>query len=190
MIFLFPVCGSESLADVMFLYDALSIGAYKTNLISKFVSQVTKSLDVRTGHVRIGKMLYSCLDDAYTALTSPEDIHIWGNTVLPGITDLLNKLRTSGFSRENGDRQDAKNIAVLFVDGVLHDMNQVQEHIATMSHVNFVTVVIGGNNMQFDGALKVQSYEDLSNFKADFLGRLCPALNVIEINLPGIAKEI
>ena len=168
----------------MFLYDALALGTEKTSIVTKFITKVASQFDTRTGNIRIGRLLYNCLDDAYNELTSPSDTNTWGDVVLPGILDLLKRLRRTGFSREQGGRIDAKSVAVLFVDGRIHNLQDVQTHMEMMSNVQFVTILVGGEyeriSLRTTGSnviLTVPSYEALLDFRDRFLSHICPTLN-------------
>lgn len=178
------LCGSRDMSDVLFMYDVLSIGRTKTSYIAKFVSKIVQSLDIPSGNVRVGRMLYDCLNDAYTALTSPDDIHVWSNQVLPGITDLIRKLRASGFSSINGGREGAKSVAVVFLDNRLHDIDQVVRQMATMPDTQFVTVIIGADEttpipyLAHNTFIRVPSYRELMSYKDSFLELLCPAMEM------------
>ncbi|OWF48418.1 collagen alpha-1(XII) chain-like [Mizuhopecten yessoensis] len=178
------LCGSRDMSDVVFMYDVLSLGQMKTNYISKFVAKIVQSLDIPSGNVRIGRMLYDCLNDAYSALSSPADIHVWSNQVLPGITDLIRKLRASGFSSPNGGRIGAKSVAVVFLDSRLHNINEVVKQMAKSPDTHFVTVVIGADEstvipyLSHNTFIRVPTYRELFSYKDAFLELLCPVLDV------------
>ncbi|XP_060073208.1 collagen alpha-1(XII) chain-like [Ylistrum balloti] len=178
------LCGSRDASDIVFMYDVLSLGRMQTDYISKFVSKIVQSLDIPSGNIRVGRMLYDCLNEAYTALTSPDDIHVWSNQVLPGITDLIRKLRASGFSSLNGGRIDAKSVAVLFLDTRIHNINEVVRQMSTMPETQFVTVVVGADDSTYipylshNTFIRVPSYRELLSFKDAFLELLCPVLDV------------
>ncbi len=111
----------------MFLVDTSgSVGRDNFNKLQQFVVEVVDELNVHANHTRVGMATFSSrarvvfnLDDYSSAVDMKQAVldapYMYGDT---NTADGLKTLRAIMFQPFSGDREDAKNVAVVITDGV------------------------------------------------------------------------
>ena len=111
----------------MFIYDTASLGDYKSREISQFLAVVVSYLDIKSGLLQVGRVTDNCPSGENFPLSnkvSPDD---FSNIRFSTYSNLIKKVRKSGFSVDNNGRVDSLTLAVLFVDSEMTDAGALQE---------------------------------------------------------------
>lgn len=171
-------CGSNSVADVIFVYDAPGLGARKARLLTSFVHDITRQLQTTSGKLRIGRRSDNC-PNSNIDLTTDIDLRAFSNIMFPGIETLLGQLRMAF-----PNRLDAKNLAVLFVDESTQNIELATRVLK--GDLNFHVMVIAIGDMSLarvasdlatyphnDYLMNIPSYMSLNAYRLEFLQKLC-----------------
>ncbi|XP_033750922.1 uncharacterized protein LOC117335108 [Pecten maximus] len=172
-------CGADSLADVIFVYDAPGLGARKARLLTSFVHDVTRSLQTSSGKLRIGRRSDSCPSNSNIDLTTDINLQAFSNIMFPGIETLLGQLRMAF-----PNRLDAKNLAIVFVDESTQNIELATRVLK--GDLNFHVMVIAIGDMSLarvasdlaslpynDYLMNIPSYMSLGEYRYEFLKKLC-----------------
>ncbi|WAR09866.1 MATN1-like protein [Mya arenaria] len=109
------VCHPMKDTDLLFVYDALELGSWRSQAISQFVEKSLASFNLVTDRFRVGREIENCPrgNIPLGGAMHPSD---FGAVHFSSFTDLLNKVHRMKFSRENGGRENTTKMVVLFVD--------------------------------------------------------------------------
>lgn len=187
-----PACGRTNLADVMFLVDPAEVGASHTSQIYEFIGGLLPDFNMANDNIRVGLESRNCGADnidlgQYT--DQGELTKAFRSTQVSGLPHMLKKLRTHAYTEENGGRDKARHMAVIFVDDRLFDPKTVlNEARRTKNYDVEIFVVAIGDSVVEDELrtlcssptdrhyIKVASYDELNALKPEFLEKLCHGL--------------
>lgn len=128
MLFLFPVCSSASVADIVFLVDgSSSVGQRNFQRIRTFLYKVISALDIGLDKVRVALVLYSDeprLEFSLDSFENKSEIIDYLQKMSyhggqPYVGAAINFLRKKVFTKEQGSRktQGVQQLAVVVTDG-------------------------------------------------------------------------
>ncbi|KAK3582071.1 hypothetical protein CHS0354_013449 [Potamilus streckersoni] len=200
------VCTPAVETDLLFTYDSVAIGSWKSQTISQFIGALVNGFE-RNGLVRVGRLTSDCQRSGNIALTQELSNVAFSKLEFTTFTHLIRKVRRHGFSVEQGGRTDARRIVVMVVDEELEDVNS--EMIGEAQNLNkeaevYVIVIGKGNNLPLVHELtmvkgevdqghiiNVDSYQKIFSVKEELLGRLCRSKSSIEItrDLPEVDND-
>ncbi|XP_060073229.1 collagen alpha-4(VI) chain-like [Ylistrum balloti] len=172
-------CGADSLADVIFVYDAPGLGARKARLLTSFVHDVTRGLQTASGRLRIGRRSDNCPPNSNIDLTTDANLRAFSNIQFPGIETLLGQLRMAF-----PNRLDAKNLAVVFVDESTQNIELATRVLKGDLNFHVMVVAIGDMSLarlasdlatfpHNDYLMNIPSYMSLGSYRYEFLQKLC-----------------
>jgi len=178
-IYVLAACGTGSVADVIFVYDAAALGARKSQLLTSFVHDVTRSLQLSPEYLRIGRRTDNCPSVSDIELISAQENDIFVSLTFPGIQMLVRKL----YDVFPG-RLDAKNLAVLFVDESTQNIETATRYLKRDRNFKVMVVAIGDTSMAriasdlaseplSDYLVNIPTYMSLASSKYEFLQKLC-----------------
>ncbi|OWF48419.1 Cartilage matrix protein [Mizuhopecten yessoensis] len=172
-------CGADSLADVIFVYDAAGLGARKARLLTSFVHDVKRGLQTAPDGLRIGRRSDNCPSNSNIDLTTDTNLRAFNSIQFPGIETLLGQLRMVF-----PNRLDAKNLAVVFVDESTQNIELATRVLK--GDVNFHVMVVAIGDLSLarlasdlaslphnDYLMNVPSYMSLGAYRYEFLQKLC-----------------
>ncbi|KAH3705220.1 collagen alpha-1(XII) chain-like [Dreissena polymorpha] len=187
-----PPCGATNMADVMFLMEPAELGTANTVKITEFVSGLTEDFNMADGNVRIGLQTSHCGKGnielgEYTE--SSELTKAMTNSRVSNLGHMIKQLRTYSYKEENGGRDRARHMAVVFVDDALFDPKEVLDEARRTKHhdVELFVVAIGDSVVDSElealcsapadrHILRVKSYDELKLSKPEFLHKFCTGL--------------
>ncbi|XP_046581489.1 cartilage matrix protein-like [Haliotis rubra] len=127
-------CHSDTLADVMFVFDSAAMGSTKTSKLQEFIGTVVDEFNFADGVMRAGVVSRNCHDgDIELGEHSDKDEFAKDlrNRDYPDLSQVLRKMHRHSFTLEHGAREMARRMAVVFVDdkleipkGVFHEIEE------------------------------------------------------------------
>lgn len=141
------VCHPLKPADLVFVYDSLSLGSWKSQTISQFVGKSVAEFSLASDELRVGREIENCPigNIPLGSALSSKDLE---KVEYQSFTDMLRRVNRNRFSEENGARVNASKMAVLIVDASQRmDYNTFTEAKRLKDLVDFFYVVTVGNNM-------------------------------------------
>lgn len=142
------VCHPLRPADLVFIYDSMNLGSWKSQTISQFVAKSIAEFSLATDDLRVGREIENCPVGNIplgSALTSKDLEKIDYQT----LADMLRRVNRNRFSIENGARVNASKMAVLFVDTTQRlNYETYLEAKRLKEQVDFFYVVSIGSNTQ------------------------------------------
>ncbi|XP_060559248.1 cartilage matrix protein-like [Ruditapes philippinarum] len=178
-----PRCLVKRNTDMMFVYDSSALGPKKSEAISMFIATIVSNLDISSKHLHIGRITDNCPSGGNFQLSNRLSAADFTSIGVSTFSDLINKVKRTGFSSEYGGRSDSSKSSILFIDS---DMNSVDgsalraaKDLSTSSDVFVVAIgnspTIRDFSRTFHGNkfLHVNSYNDLPSTSNNFLNQLC-----------------
>ena len=183
---LVSVCHPSRNTDLLFVFDALSLGSWKSQTISQFIDKSLSELNLANGKLRVGREIENCPSGNVplgSALQSSDLDSVHFHT----FTDMLKRVHRTKLAPENGGREEAAKMVVLFVDPVQKMNYDTYLMAGTLkgSVDSFYVIAIGENmyTSRFvrlageDNSIKVKTYEELLDMSDKLMGDLCDAFS-------------
>jgi len=183
------ICGAHKDADVIFLVEPALTGVEQARHIFDFIGEVTTRFSMSSGNIRVGHESNHCGggDIHLGEYESGEELaKAFRKTTYSWMVHMVKRLRTHLFATENGGRDTAKHIAVLFVDDKLDNKDKLIEEArrARCEGIEVFVVAIGDSVVDDELAMlssspvarhiiRVTSYEALIHTVPNFLDRFC-----------------
>ncbi|KAL3866047.1 hypothetical protein ACJMK2_043388 [Sinanodonta woodiana] len=189
------VCTPAVETDLLFAYDSVAIGSWKSQAVSRFIGALVNGFD-RNGLIRVGMVTSDCQRSGNIALTQELSNVAFSKLEFTTYTHLIRKVQRHGFSVKQGGRPKARRIAVMLVDEELEDVNS--EMISEAQKLNkeaeiYVIVVGQANNMPLvheltmvkgvvdqSHIISVDLFQNILSVKGDLLRRLCRSMSFNE----------
>ncbi|KAK3096747.1 hypothetical protein FSP39_002868, partial [Pinctada imbricata] len=135
-------CDIQSQADIMFIYDAFSLGARKSEMIGNFVHDVISTINSTSGGIQFGRLTDNCPSATNIPMGSPQTAFTRMN--FPGIGKMLGDLKAYF-----PGRPWVKKLGILIVDestqGV-DDARKVMKQTSLDPKFDLMVVSIGDQN--------------------------------------------
>lgn len=187
-----PMCGRNNPADVMFLVDPTEVGAAHTAQIYEFIGSLLPEFNMKNDNMRVGLESRNCGADNINLgqyVTEEELTKAIRSTDVSKMHHMLKRLRTHAYLEENGGRDSARHMAVVFVDDRLYDPKAVLDEARRTKFydVELFVVAIGDSTVEDElltlcssptdrHFMRVESYDDLLSMKPTFLKNFCHGL--------------
>lgn len=167
----------------MFVYDSAQLGIPRTRKITKFIYDVTSTLNMDTRHLKVGRLTENCLSGADTYLSSQKPSIDFDGIDFPDTRRLIRKLASQGFAEPYGARRYAKKIAVMFLDDNMENLKQASQEMVRLRNTHTLVVTIGDLDLftaasfssrpANDYIVHIPSYKYLHTAKSTLLQKLC-----------------
>ncbi|XP_062580051.1 cartilage matrix protein-like [Saccostrea cucullata] len=139
----------DSARNVMFVFDSPAIGAHKTKIIRKAVTEMFKLMQIGSNKTKAGILSHYCPTSLDTSLEEfqNEQTFLLGLKRHPndGLRRLLRILRTRGFPQK--DDKPVKNVGIIFVDREEHDSHGIIEEARRTALNSRLFVITIGNRV-------------------------------------------
>lgn len=181
--------------DLVIILDAsTSVSQKNFQLMKEFAAGLLEHTDIDSGHVRVGVLTYSTevsIEFYLREYSRKTEIlsamsripYIRGNT---NTADALRTVWSQMFTRYNGDRADARNIAILITDGV-SNMNSertlIEASTAKTRGIHIYSLGIGIEDTRELNAIATTppsqnvfiayNFQDLRDLKAEVQKSIC-----------------
>lgn len=193
--FPFAACGFERVDLVIILDSSTSVGQDNFRKMLEFCKDFLKNSDIDSGGVRVGILSYStdvhdhfylnAYQNSTNMFIAIENIPwVFGST---NTADALRDMRTKYFSFANGDRPDARNIALILTDGVSNiNANRLTDEAerARDEGIHIYAVGIGLSDdtelnqiasiPASENTFSVKDFDELKNLDEQIFRSLCP----------------
>ncbi|BFZ01766.1 hypothetical protein BsWGS_04805 [Bradybaena similaris] len=176
---------STMASNIVFVYDSfhsiVSTKAIVQDLISDFIDDAV----VAASHIKVGILTQPCIEGA-PWLQSVSELQQTITSIRSSITisysDLVRQLRTEMFSSVP---LTESRIAVLVVDGLTSNLNELQKEVMRLKFTNTKIIVVAVGKVEeavleqlASGpiryhVLRVDSYSEMQGAKLDILGLVC-----------------
>ena len=178
----FSVCAPTKPTDLLFIYDVLSLGSWKSQAISQFITKSIRELNLVSGVLRIGREIENCPSGNLRlgSALHPSDM---AEVRFRAFPDMLKRISRQGFSVENGGRANAAKMAVVFIDaGQRLSYDVIREMKKLKDSVEFLYVVIVGQNERLvrlattvaNGLfINVRNYDELNSVADKLMSDMC-----------------
>ncbi|XP_021357601.1 collagen alpha-4(VI) chain-like [Mizuhopecten yessoensis] len=185
-----PYCAARRPTDVMFGFESAAMGAYRSAHVRKLIANVTGYFgNMEDGTLQAGLLQGLCNEkDIYlNEFKAKEDfVSDLQNVTVGGTRDILKDVKDMGYTEKNGGRQNARKMAVLFIDESTSDLDHIIDEIvqARSEGIEIFVVAIGddldlGNlvdvldNPVERHLLAVSNHKDLDNVHTSYSEMLC-----------------
>ncbi|KAL3866044.1 hypothetical protein ACJMK2_043385 [Sinanodonta woodiana] len=121
-------CGRNNMADIMFVFDSMAFGYTKTMHIYKFINEIIRYMSIGSGNIRVGLISEICQNtdislDQFSDLTKISNYVASYQTF--GLAPYIKQLRIASFDPTRGGRMNARRIAILFVEDIFENVQDV-----------------------------------------------------------------
>lgn len=175
--FFVSACSGDKETDVLFAYDASSLGFRKSEVIGRFVYTLVSSLDLSTGKVNVGRITDNC--PRYSNVPLGRNIKLFTDLQFPGIGQLFQSMNQSFPTRLN-----VKRVGVLIVDESTTGERDAIDFIKKNPSFDLMVIAIGdpyttgfaadlASDPDFNYLVRVPKYSDLSTTFSQVLDKLC-----------------
>ncbi|XP_071117256.1 matrilin-4-like [Haliotis cracherodii] len=140
-----PACHSDSLADVMFVFDSAATGSTKTGQIQEFIGTVVDEFNFADDVMRAGVVSRNCHDgdiELGEHADKDEFAKDLRNRDFPELSQVVRKMHRHSFTLEQGAREMARRMAVVFVDDKLEIPKRVFHEIEESKKENIEIFVV------------------------------------------------
>lgn len=169
----------------MFLVDH---AAHKTQ-IYEFIGNLMKDFNIGEDNIQVGLESKNCGADNINLGQygdSTELAKAFRSTRVSRMSHMLARLRTHAYREENGGRNSARHMAVVFVDDRLFDRKSVLDQARRTKNYDVELFVVAIGDSIVDDELttlcsspvdrhliRVPSYEHLTSSKPEFMKKFC-----------------
>lgn len=182
LLMFFSVCHPMRPTDLLFVFDAMELGSWRSQSISQFISDSLSAFSLSAGELRVGREIENC-PSGNIALGSAFRNTDLDEVRYPSFTTMLRRVHRDRMSEENGGRVNASKMAVIFVDSTQRmNYETFMEARNLKQHVDFFYVVTIGHNMQTlhltglagEGRfISVKSYDELHPLSGKLMSAMC-----------------
>lgn len=176
------MCAPTKPTDLIFIYDAVSLGSWKSQTISQVISRSIRELKLVSGVLRIGREIENC-PDGNLPLGSALQASDMSTVRYATFSDLLKRVARNSFSVENGGRRNASKMAVVFFDEEQRiDFDVMREVQRLKDMLDFMYIVTIGDNVRLyrmattlaNGRfVSVKDYEELNSVADKLMSDMC-----------------
>jgi hypothetical protein len=184
-----PECGKHNIADVMFVVDPSEVGSFHTKRIYDFIGNVVNDFNMGQDNIQVGLESQNCgaANISLNQYNNSRDLaKAFRSTKVSQLPDMLKRLRTHSYTKENGGRNIARRMAVIFVDDSLYDKKTVLDEArrTKLQDVELFVVAIGDSVVDDElkalcsspverHIIRVPSYQELMESKPQFMKKFC-----------------
>ncbi|XP_069108499.1 cartilage matrix protein-like [Argopecten irradians] len=186
---------SEGRGDILFILDSsTSVGDENFRKMLNFMKDIVRAAPIDSGHYRVAVLVFNsnvkvtllldAIDNQEDLLTYIDNIpYSYGNT---NTASALQAMRDTIFIPANGDRPDAKNLAIVLTDGEsnINSGRTIPEaDAAKREGVEIYGIGIGlMETSEIDGisskpldthSFNVDNFDNLNDMKADIFSKIC-----------------
>lgn len=178
-------CGANNAADVMFLVDH---AAHKAQ-IYEFIGNLVNDFYIGEDNIQVGLESLNCGADTIDLgqhSDSTELVKAFRSTQVSRMSHMLTRLRTHAYMENNGGRNSARHMAVVFVDDRLFDRKSVLNQARRTKNYDVELFVVAIGDSIVDDELttlcsspvdrhliRVPSYEHLTSSTPEFMKKFC-----------------
>jgi hypothetical protein len=180
---------------VIILDSSTSVGQKNFQKMLEFCKDLLRNSDIDSGSVRVGILSYSTVVNDHFYLNAYQNSTSMFNAIdnIPWVfgstntADALYAMRTRYFSYGNGDRPDARNIALILTDGISNINAHKLSDDAAKAREEGIHIYAVGIGLSVDFELKqiasvptsenifsVQNFDELANLDEQIFTSLCP----------------
>ncbi|XP_061173470.1 collagen alpha-6(VI) chain-like [Saccostrea echinata] len=159
-----PICIMDKPVDILFTFNAASVGYQGTRSILKTIQNFEKLRFQNESDIRIGVISQSCVYGGDLPLQSPNK---YLAISFDKMSFLIKRVRSYGLTEENGVRSEAVHIAVLIVDKLLTREDEL-EILELENMINKMYIAYLGNSHNKNSILKISSTSVKTLSLADF----------------------
>jgi len=176
----------------MFLMEPKELGATHATQVTEFVGELLPEFNTASGNVRVGLLTSHCGGGNVELQEFRDELEMaaaFQSTPMSTLAPMVRQLRTHSYKEENGGRDAARHMAVIFVDDALFDPEAVLKEARRSRHhdVEIFVVAIGDSVVEAEVAalcseptdrhiIRVPSYDALKSSKDTFLQHFCHGL--------------
>ncbi|XP_033750924.1 collagen alpha-6(VI) chain-like [Pecten maximus] len=191
-----PDCSAGMETDLMFTFDATSMGARNSNHVKNLIADTIENFgNMDTGVLKAGLITRYCDNkdiylDGYPQLD--ELIPVVKHRQFRGLDRMIWQMQNQSFEKANGGRETARRLAVVVVDNNVEKLDKLafeMRRAKSKKDIQFVVVTIGENpkfEMLKRSVLRpvdahffnVDTHKDLNLMKDTFVSSLCETLKV------------
>ena len=178
----FSVCHPRKPTDLLFVYDALTLGSWRSQTISQFAAKSIEEFNLMNGDLRVGREVENC-PTGNIALGSVLQSSDLARVEYQSLSNMMRRVARQGFSVENGGRKNASRMVVVFIDSSQRlNHNTYQELQELKEKVDFLYIVTVGRNPYSvwlkavagkGHSIGVRSYDDLMAYADKLMGDMC-----------------
>ncbi|XP_060073195.1 collagen alpha-1(XXI) chain-like [Ylistrum balloti] len=185
-----PYCAARRPTDVMFGFDSAAMGTYRSAHVRNMIANVSGYFgNMNDGTLQAGIFRGLCdeKDIPLNEYKSKEDfVSDLQNSTNEGARDILKDVKDMGYAKENGGREKARKITVLFIDESTPDLNKIIEEIVQARSMDIeVFVVAIGTDLDLvdlidvldtpteEHLVTVPTHKDLDTIHASYSDLLC-----------------
>jgi hypothetical protein len=182
------VCEASRPTDLMFVYDAASLGSRRSTMITELTRQIVYDLDLSNGFLRVGRMTDNCPSSTDVIMSASNNVFQLSRIEFPGYHTLVQRLNMNAFSSSFGARENAKRMAVFFVDENTQNLKAAVAEVRRLHKVETFVVAIGNRRSRYlaqfaslpldQHMIKVSAYSDLAAIRPMILEQLCYRLGL------------
>ena len=169
--------------------DPAELGTSNTKVVYEFIGGLLEDFNTEPGNIQVGLESRNCghhninLGEYKDTAEMTKAVR---NSELPGLSHMIKKLRKSSFKEENGGRNAARHMAVVFVDDKLYNPKEVlnQARKAKNYDVELFVVAVGDSVVDEElmtlcsspvdrHLIRVPDYGALKECRPEFLKKFC-----------------
>ncbi|XP_052248876.1 cartilage matrix protein-like [Dreissena polymorpha] len=176
------VCHPMTKTDLLFVFDALEIGSWRSQAVSQFIEQSLTSFNLATDRLRVGREIENC-PRGNIPLGGALHAADFGAVQFSSFTELIQRVSRVRFSEENGGRANSTRMLVLFVDSEqrmnYETVEAAKKLKASVDYFYLVSIGKGMYNKHFEDmadkgrTLKLNSYDQLPANTGDLMTSIC-----------------
>lgn len=173
----------------MFVVDPAEVGSKDTKRIYDFIGNVVKDFNMGKNNIQVGLESQNCgaANISLNQYNNSRDLaKAFRSTQVSIFPDMLKRLRTDSFTKENGGRRIARKMAVVFVDDSLYNKKTVLDEARRTKLQDIELFIVAIGDSVIDDELKalstspverhiirVPSYQHLMESKPQFMKKFC-----------------
>ncbi|KAL8562554.1 hypothetical protein ACOMHN_045819 [Nucella lapillus] len=167
-------CGTEYPTDVNFVFSPSAMGLEETSTVTSFISRFMDHEELEEGGFQYGVLSADCPNDEGFRLNTYDDVnkirsrlHRYDQNSLP---NLVSQTLAKRFGVQNGGREDATKVAVIFVSGSKMDSGKLKQSIQEMQDSGVKVFLSATSQAAHDAASKwVPQGTRLLDFQGSFM---------------------
>ncbi|XP_033750927.1 collagen alpha-4(VI) chain-like [Pecten maximus] len=187
-----PYCAARRPTDVMFGFESAAMGTYRSAHVRNMIANVTGyfgNMDDGTMQAGLFRGICNEKDIHLNEYKSKDDFVSDLQNATGGTRDILHDMKDTGYAAAYGGRENARKIAVIFIDDSTSDLNRVIEEIVQARSEGIeVFVVAIGDDIDLNDLVDVldsppeehlvtaSTHKNLDNIQGSFSDMLCDTI--------------
>lgn len=191
-----PYCSAGMNTDVMFAYDASSMGTKNSRHVQEFIGDTVQSFgNMDDGTIQTGVISGQCHGDNVN-LDEFNDREAMAayvrNNDFTGVDEIVRDMHENSYQAARGGRETARRISVVIVDENVEKIRNLEREMKkakSKKDIQFVVIAVGESS-EFDVLkplvmkpteaffFEVPSHSDIGNIKGQFVDSLCEGFKV------------